>query len=184
MVSGRTIQADAISRVGSEGESREIHWYAVYTCPRHEKRVAEQIRQHRISCFLPQYRSVRRWKDRRKETELALFPGYVFVRVAAEGRLPVLRLAGVVRFVSFNGRPARMPDSEIEFLMNGLTNRVRAEPHPYLTVGRRVRVRYGPFARTQGILIRRKDRFRVVLSLDLIMRSVSVEVDESDLEAC
>jgi transcription antitermination factor NusG len=146
--------------------------------------VAEQIERCRISCFLPLYRSVRRWKDRRKELELALFPGYVFVRIALKDRLRVLQLPGVVRFVSFNGYPVPVPDGEMESLMNGLRSGVRLEPHPYLTVGRRVRVRCGPLARTQGILVRRKDKFRVVLSLDLIMRSVGVEVDESDIEPC
>lgn len=162
----------------------ESNWYALYTCPRHEKRVAQQIEQRHISCFLPLYRSVRRWKDRRKELQLALFPGYVFVRIAPRDRLRVLQLSGAVRFVSFNGHPAPLPDGEIEALMNALESGVRAEPHPYLTVGRRVRVKYGPLARSQGILVRRKDRFRVVISLDLLMRSVGVEVDESDIEPC
>ena len=165
-------------------QAAEGSWYALYTCPRHEKRVAEQIKQRRISCFLPLYRSVRRWKDRRKELELALFPGYVFVRIALKDRLRVLQMASVVRFVSFNGHPVPLPDREIESLMNGLSSGVRAEPHPYLKLGRSVRVRYGPLAGAQGILVRRKDKFRVVLSLDLIMRSVAVEVDEADIEPC
>jgi transcription antitermination factor NusG len=86
--------------------------------------------------------------------------------------------------VSFNGRPLPLPQGEMEALMNGLRSGVRAEPHPYLTVGRRVRVKHGPLAGSQGILIRRKDKFRVVLSLELIMRSVAVEVDEADVEPC
>jgi transcription antitermination factor NusG len=159
-------------------------WYALYTCPRHEKRVAEQIEQRSISCFLPVYRSVRRWKDRRKELELALFPGYVFVRIDLKDRLRVLQLPSVVRFVSFNGQPTPLPEGEVESLINGLANGVCAAPHPYLTVGRHVRVIRGPLAGMQGILVRRKDRFRIVLSLDLIMRSVAVEVDESDVEPC
>jgi transcription antitermination factor NusG len=95
-----------------------------------------------------------------------------------------LQLRGAVRFVSFNGHPAPLPDGEMESLMNALASGVRANPHPSLTVGRRVRVRYGPLARAQGILVRRKDKFRVVLSLDILMRSVGVEVDESDVEPC
>ena len=162
----------------------QVNWYALYTYPRHEKRVNEQIKQRHISCFLPLYRSVRRWKDRRKELELPLFPGYVFVYIALRDRLAVLQLAGAVRFVSFNGHPTPVPEKDIASIMNGLSNGFRLEPHPYLTVGRRVRVRYGPLAGAQGVLVRRKDRFRVVLSLDLIMRSVSVEVDESDIEPC
>jgi transcription antitermination factor NusG len=167
-----------------EPKFAQQNWYAVYTWGHHEKCVAEQIKQRRMSCFLPLYRSVRRWKDRRKELELALFPGYVFVRIALEDRLRVLQMAGVVRFVSFNGHPVPVADTEMESLINGLTGGVRAEPHPYLTAGRRVRVRSGPLAGTHGILVRRKDRFRLVLRLELIMRSVAVEVDEADVEPC
>ncbi|HXM63361.1 MAG TPA: UpxY family transcription antiterminator [Terriglobales bacterium] len=160
------------------------HWYAAHVCSRHEKQVARQLEERRVSCFLPVYRSVRRWKDRRKELDLVLFPGYVFVHLDLKDRLRVLQVPSVVRFVSFNGHPAPLPDSEIEALNSGLAGGVRAEPHPYLKVGRRVRVKYGPLAGAQGILVRRKDKFRVVLSIDLIMRSVAVEVDEADVEPC
>jgi len=164
--------------------SETPHWYALYTCPRHEKRVAEQIGQRSISCFLPLYRSVRRWKDRRRELELALFPGYVFVRINLNDRLRVLQLPGAVRFVGFSGQPLPLPEGEVESLMKGLEGGVCAEPHPYLTVGRRVLIAYGPLAGMRGILVRRKDRLRVILSVDLIMRSVAVEVDEANIELC
>jgi transcription antitermination factor NusG len=159
-----------------------LNWYALYTCPRHERCVAQQIEQRSIACFLPLYRSVRRWKDRRKVLELALFPGYVFVRLALEDRLRILQLPSAVRLVSFNGQPAVLPESEIEALRERLTRGSGLEPHPYLRVGRRVRVCGGPMQGLEGIIVRRKDRCRLVFSLDLIMRSVSVEVDESDLE--
>jgi transcription antitermination factor NusG len=159
----------------------ELNWYALYTCPRHEKCVAQQIEERSIACFLPLYRSVRRWKDRRKELELALFPGYVFVRLAPQDRLRVLQLPSAVRLVSFNGQPAVLPEAEIEALRRRLTGG-GVEPHPYLRVGRRVRVCGGPMQGLEGIIVRRKDRCRVVFSLDLIMRSVAVEVDESDVE--
>jgi transcription antitermination factor NusG len=162
----------------------QSHWYAAHVCSRHEKQVARQLEERRVSCFLPVYRSVRRWKDRRKELDLVLFPGYVFVHLDLKDRLRVLQVPSVVRFVSFRGHPAPLPDSEIEALSNGLAGGVRAEPHPYLKVGRHVRVKYGPLAGAQGILVRRKDKFRVVLSIDLIMRSVAVEVDEADVEPC
>jgi transcription antitermination factor NusG len=162
----------------------QSHWYAAHVRSRHEKQVAKQLEERRVSCFLPVYRSVRRWKDRRKELDLVLFPGYVFVHLDLKDRLRVLQVPSVVRFVSFNGYPAPLPDADIEALSNGLAKGVRAEPHPYLKVGRRVRVKYGPLAGTQGILVRRKDKFRIVLSIDLIMRSVAVEVDEADVEPC
>jgi transcription antitermination factor NusG len=162
----------------------QVHWYAIYVCSRHEKQVLSQLQDRSISCFLPVYRSVRRWKDRRKELELVLFPGYVFVHIDLRDRLRVLQLPSVVRFVSFYGHPAPLPDTDIEILSKGLASGIRAEPHPYLKVGHRARVRSGPLAGAQGILIRRKDKFRVVLSIDLIMRSVAVEVDEADIEPC
>jgi len=159
------------------------NWYALYTCPRHEKRVAEQIRQRSLPCFLPLYRSMRRWKDRRKQLELVLFPGYVFVRMRIQNKLKVLQVPGVLQLVSFNGQPAAMPTGEIEALQSRLPGSgANIEPHPYLRRGRRVHVRTGPLQGLEGILVRRKDSCRVVLSIDLLMRSVAVEVDEADLE--
>jgi transcription antitermination factor NusG len=125
---------------------------------------------------------MRRWKDRRKQIELPLFPGYIFVHIALMDRLQVLRLPGVGQFVAFGGKPAALPDAEIESLRDGLMRGLRAEPHPYLKVGRRVRVHAGPMSGLEGILIRRKEKFRVVLSIDLIQRSVAVEVDENEIE--
>jgi transcription antitermination factor NusG len=158
-------------------------WYALYTCPRHEKFVAEQIRRRDVNCFLPVYRSVRRWKDRKKVLELALFPGYVFVQMAVEKKLRVLEVPGAVRLVSFNGQPAAVPASEIEMLKNRLSGACGVEPHPYLRAGHRVRVRSGALEGLEGIVVRRKDRYRIVFSIDLLKRSVAVEVDEADLES-
>jgi transcription antitermination factor NusG len=177
-------QPDPMTNTGATlpKDGSGLSWYALYTCPRHEKCVAQQIEQRSISCFLPLYRSVRRWKDRRKELELALFPGYVFVQLAVQDRLRVLQLPSAVRLVSFNGQPAVLPNEEIEGLRRRLTRGACIEPHPYLRVGRRVRVCGGPMQGLEGIIVRRKDRCRVVFSLDLIMRSVAVEVDESEVE--
>jgi len=156
-------------------------WYAAYTCTNHERRVAQQLAERQVENFLPLYRSVRRWKDRRKELQLALFPGYVFVRMDVANRLRVLQLPGVVSLVSFGGVPAPLPDTEIEGLRNGLMNEGQVLSHPYLAVGRRVRIVDGPFSGIEGIVVRRKDKVRVVLSISLIQRSVAIEVSESDI---
>lgn len=178
-----SLQAPTMDEDESLPETQEVlNWYALYTCPRHEKCVAHQVEQRSIACFLPLYRSVRRWQDRRKELELALFPGYVFVRLALQDRLRVLQLPSAVRLVSFNGHPAVLPEAEIEGLRQRLARGGNLQPHPYLRVGRRVRVCGGPMQGLEGIIVRRKDRCRVVFSLDLLMRSVAVEVDESDVE--
>lgn len=160
----------------------EPHWYAAYTCANHEKRVAEQLTERAVEYFLPQYESVRRWKDRRVKLQLPLFPGYVFVRLALRDRLRVLQIPSIVSLVGFNGHPSALPDNDVEALRNGLDARLRAEPHPYLIVGRRVRIKHGPLEGAEGILVRRKGAFRVVLSIDLIARSAAVEVDETDVE--
>ena len=156
-------------------------WYAAYTHPRHEKKVAQQLKDRGIEHFLPIYRSVRRWKDRRKELDLVLFPGYVFVHTLLTERLRVLELPGVVRFVSFNGQPAALPCDDVEALRNGLAHGLRLENHPYLTVGRRVKVIHGPLTGAQGILLRVKNNWRLVIAIDAIMRSVCVEIDEADV---
>jgi len=157
-------------------------WYAVSVRPRYEKLVTHHLRHRGLNCFLPLYRSVRRWRDRRKELDMALFPGYVFVNLNAGDRLGVLRAPGVLRFVTFQGQPATVPESEIRALESSLSAGLRPQPHPYLRQGKKVRVKSGPLMDAEGIMVRRKEGFRLVLSVDLVMRSVMLEVDEGDVE--
>lgn len=160
----------------------EPRWYAAYTSANHEKRVAEQFAARAIEHFLPSYASVRHWKDRRVTLQLPLFPGYVFVYMELRNRLQVLQIPGVARLVGFGGMPTPLPQDEIETLRDGLAGGLRAEPHPYLNVGRRARIKQGPLAGLEGVLLRWKGNWRVVLSLDLIQRSVAVDVDAAMLE--
>ena len=160
----------------------EQRWYAAYTSANHEKRVAEQLGVRAVEHFLPVYESVRRWKDRRVTLQMPLFPGYVFVRVALRDRLQVQQVPGVAHLVGFAGSPAALPDEEIEALRARLNSGVRVEPHPYLSVGRRVQVSRGPMAGMQGILLQRKGKLRVVISIELIQRSVALEMDEANLQ--
>ena len=165
------------------GDYLEARWYVVSTCANHEKRVAGQLGDRTVEHFLPLYDSVRRWKDRRMQLQLPLFPGYVFVHLALRDRLRVLEIPSVVRLVGFGGPPVALPDQEMEAMRVSLTSQLRAEPHPYLTVGRRVRVVGGPLAGLEGIVVRKKKQLRFVISLDLILRSVSVEMDAADLRS-
>ena len=159
----------------------EPHWYAAYTRAQHEKQVAAELETREVEHFLPLYSSMRRWKDRRVQLELPLFPGYVFVRLALRERLRVLQVPSVVRLVGFSGQPTALPDTEMEIMRSGLSQSLRAEPHPFLTVGRRVRITGGPFAGLEGVLRRKRSRMRVVVSLGLIQRSVAVDVDIADV---
>ena len=166
-----------------DASKHAAHWHAAYTTARHEKVVAQQLTERRVETFLPLYRSLHRWKDRRKLVELPLFPSYVFVRISPRDKLRVLQVSGVVHLVSFNGQLAELPETEINALRNGLEHDVYAEPYPYLRVGRRVRVVRGAMAGTEGLLVRKKDKYRVVISIDVLMRSVAVEIDGGDLQA-
>ena len=156
-------------------------WYAAYTWARHEKHVACQFQERSIQHYLPLYKTVHRWKNGRVQLELPLFPSYIFVRISLRERIRPLQVPGVVRLVGFNGRPAPLPDSEIQALLDLSSQGLKAEPYPYLTVGKRVRIHAGPLQGLEGVLVRKKSSFRVVVSVDLIMRSVVVDVDASDL---
>src|SRR6267378_4315229 len=172
---------DYAGAVAQPARWAEQHWYAAYTRAQHEKRVAAELGMREVEHFLPLYSSVRRWKDRRVTLDLPLFPGYVFARLALCDRLRVLQIPSVVRLVGFNGQPTALPDTEMEIMRSGLSQSLRAEPHPFLTVGRRVRITGGPFAGLEGILKRKKGNLRVVVSLELIQRSVAVDVDFADV---
>jgi transcription antitermination factor NusG len=158
------------------------HWYAVSVRSRYEKLAAQHLEQRSVNCLLPVYRSVRRWKDRRKVLEMALFPGYIFVNIDVRDRLGVLKAPGVLRFVTFQGQLTAVADSDIRALESAMSSGLRAKPHPYLLNGRKVRVKSGPLMGAEGIVVRLKQRFRLVLSIELIMRSVMIEVDEDDVE--
>lgn len=162
--------------------AEEVCWYAAWTRSRHEKQVHLQLMQRGIESFLPTYASRRVWKDRKVTLEMPLFPGYIFVKIPYRERLRVLQLAGVAKFVTFGGVPAPLPTSDIEALRCGIDSRVPMEPHPFLKVGTRVRLTAGPFAGCTGVLVRKKQSWRFVLSLDLLNRGVAVEVDAAEVE--
>jgi transcription antitermination factor NusG len=166
---------------GMASDFSEPHWYAIYTNPNHEKKVAEQLVHGSIEHLLPLYESMRRWKDRRVRLQLPLFPGYVFVHFALRDRLQVLQIPSVVHLVSFAGQPAPLLEDEVIAIRNCLNHGGRVEPHPYLQAGRRALVKSGPLTGMEGIILRRKNRTRFVVSFRLIMRSVSVEIDDMDL---
>jgi transcription antitermination factor NusG len=164
------------------GRSRlDAPWLAIYTSSRHEKIVAKQLGLRSIECFLPLYTARRNWNGRRAVVEMPLFPGYLFARVNPESRLRVLNILGVVRVVGFGGHAAILGEEEIEAVRAAVTT-CRAEPSPWITAGRRVRVRSGPLEGLEGVVVRRKNSLRVVILLTVIMRAMSVEIDELELE--
>jgi transcription antitermination factor NusG len=158
------------------------NWFAVFTVPRHEKRVEAHFSLREIASFLPICQKLRQWKDGSKGVlQLPLFSSYIFVRIGNGERGPVLRVPGVISIVGCGPRPLPVPDSYIHWLQAGLREG-KIEPHPYLTAGTRVRIRFGAMAGMEGVLIRKKNNFRVVLTLEMIMKSVTVEVEIENIE--
>jgi transcription antitermination factor NusG len=158
-------------------------WYAARTSPRHEKRVEQQLLQRDVEHFLPLYHSSRKWRNGQKVVlDLPLFPGYIFVHIHRAERVRVLEISGVLFIVSgTGGEMASLPEAEVEALRLGLNLR-KVEPHPFLNVGQRVRIRSGALAGLEGFVERKKNNMRIVLTMDLIMQSIAVEVDAEELE--
>jgi transcription antitermination factor NusG len=173
--------AEATNSTGKvQSDSR--HWYAVYTAPRHEKTVAEQLHFRSIEHYLPLCETTHYWNKRRAIVQLPIFPNYVFVQVSPREHIKVLTIPSVVRIVGFNGRYVPLPDEEIASLRRCLSVRA-AEPYPYLQSGDRVRIRSGPLQGMEGIVLHRKDKLTFVVSIDLMMRSVAVHIHPHDLAA-
>lgn len=158
-------------------------WLALYTRHRHEKSVAELLNGKGMVAFLPLYDAVRRWKDRLKHLCLPLFPNYVFVYSRSQNdRGAILSTPGIYDIVRIAGVPAPIPNEEIEAIQRVVEQGLKAEPHPFLKSGDRVRVKSGLLKDVDGILVRKKGFYRLVLSVELLARSISVEVEAADVE--
>ena len=157
-------------------------WYAVWTRSRHEQVVRSQLEERRITTFLPTVTRWSRWKDRRKQVVVPLFPGYVFARFEAAQRLAVLKCPGVVSIVSFDGEPAPVPDHEIDAIRRLVASTLPYDPCPMIKTGALVEVVHGPLKGVVGRLTRKGSQARLVLSVDLIGRAVSVQVDAADVQ--
>jgi|SRR5580700_5890038 transcription antitermination factor NusG len=160
----------------------EEQWFAAHTCSCQEKRVARQLSVRHIEHFLPLHRKISCWKNGlRMLIEKPLFPGYVFVKIDCKDRVRVLELPGVHSIAGAGRHPIPLPYHEIESLRRGM-NLLDAQPHPFLKAGEKVFIHKGPLEGMTGIVVRQKNNSRLIITLDLIMKSISVEVDEQDLE--
>lgn len=168
----------------NETATFDSSWWALYTRHQHEKVVAEMLSAKGFEVFLPLYESTRRWKDRRKVLSLPLFPCYLFVRGGLERRLQVVTTPGVHMILYRGEHVAVVPEREIESIQKAVAGQYRVEPHPFLKCGARVRVTRGALEGVEGILIRKKNLCRLVLSVAMLAQSVAVEVHASDVEPC
>jgi transcription antitermination factor NusG len=160
--------------------SNEPKWYAAYVRSRHEKAVTGCLQQRDIQWFLPLYSSWRKWSDRRVNLELPLLPGYVFVRIDKAHRVRVLELPSVIEIVSFQQKPAIIPEEDIEMLRKCVEMK-RAEPFPYAVVGHPVRIIAGPFEGRRAVVVRKNGGVHVVVQLECVRGAISLHVDVNDL---
>ena len=156
-------------------------WFALWTRSRHEQVVREQLEQKRVEAFLPTVTRWSRWKDRKKKIDWPLFPGYCFARFNPRDRLPILKCTGVVSIISFEGEPAPIPEREIDGIRQLVESDLAYDPCPLIREGMQVEVVHGPLKGVVGRLVRKNEKARLVLSVDLIGQAVSVEVDAADV---
>jgi transcription antitermination factor NusG len=163
---------------------KESNWYAVHTMARHEKRVAAQFEEKRVCTFLPLLHHINRWSDRRSKVEVPMFSCYAFVRIAqaTEERMKVLRTPGVLGFVGNERQGTPIPDEQIENLRTAIRGKIPCAVHPFIQIGQRVRVRGGSLDGVEGILVRQGGDQSLVVSVELLHRSVAIRVEGYDIE--
>lgn len=162
--------------------TESVEWYALYTRHQHEKVVAQMLRSKGFNIFLPLYPVVRTSRNHTRKLLLPLFPCYVFVHGGLERRLDVVTTPGVHAFVETANRPAPIPEREIDGIRQTVNSSLRVEPHPFLKSGDRVRIRRGPLQGVEGILIRKKNFAWLVLSVEMLGKSIAVEIESSVVE--
>ena len=167
----------------SQSEVRDstagFSWYVLKVRSNCERRAAAHLRDRGFEEFSPSYRDSVQWSDRTKITERFLFPTYVFCRVNPAERAQVLRVPGVVNFVSFGAGPAAVPEEEVEQVRTLVCSGLLVTPHPFLEVGQKVRLERGPLTGVEGIVQQVKGSTRIVVSIGMLQRSVSTEVERS-----
>jgi transcription antitermination factor NusG len=176
------LESSAFAGVGANADVEE--WFAVQTRPRHEKVVAQEVRDRGVTAFLPLVREVRQWSDRRKVVESPLFSCYVFVKLTPRNdeRLRVLRVNGALRFVGSQGMAIPIPGEQIQAVQLLLEKQLTFCSHPFLKIGQRVRIRSGALSGVEGILVARSGERTLVISLNAIQRSLSVRIEGYDVE--
>jgi transcription termination/antitermination protein NusG len=159
------------------------HWFALYTKSRHEKLVDRELTKKGLETFLPLRKITRHWSDRKKIIEDPLFKGYLFVRLPLKERWTVLNTVGAVRFIGRSAAdPTEVPERELQMIRKFIESEIQVDPFPYLKEGQRVYLRSGPFKGMEGFIVRKDRHCRLVISLDVLMKSVSIVVDEACLE--
>jgi len=159
-----------------EGFQQEQSWFALQVKPRHEIATARMLRNKGLEEFVPTYSSLRQWSDRQKQVEFPLFSGYIFCKFHPARKLPVITTAGVVRIVGTSCGPASIAEHEIDSIRRAVESGQKVQPHPYIAEGSKVRVENGPMAGIEGIFVGYKNRSEMIISVDLLQRSISLQI--------
>jgi len=170
----------SLSSIANPVENKS--WYAIYTIVRHEKTVNSYLVEKEIESYLPLKKTISRWKDRKKKVYLPLFPGYVFVNIDISDKLSVLKIPGVVHILGISGNPTSIPFEQIDSIKTLLESDLSFIDYPYLVEGNEIIVVNGLLQGVRGRVIERRGEHKLILSVDLIKRSVSLELDINDVE--
>jgi transcription antitermination factor NusG len=177
-------EGESSARVSTDATAEEAEWFAVQTRARHEKKVDAQLHEKGIASFLPLSSEMHQWSDRQRLVHQPLFPGYLFVQIpdSADIRRSVLTTSGVCWFVGNHGAGLAIPNKQIQDIQTILTCAVPYSPFPFVRVGQRVRIRGGCLDGIEGILISKDSDRTVVVSVELVRRSLAVRINGYDLE--
>lgn len=182
-MNSQTVLSHPHSLLEAEERLNAVRWFALYTKSRHEKLVHRELEKKGIESFLPLRKVTRDWSDRKKIIEEPLFQGYLFVHMPIKERWTVLNTVGAVRFIGKSAaEPIEVPEKELLTVRQFIESEIQVDPFPYLKEGQRVYVRSGPFKGTEGFVVRKDRHCRLVISLDVMMKSVSVVIDEACIE--
>jgi transcription antitermination factor NusG len=159
----------------------EQKWYALTVPYQHERQTEKALQSKGLETLVPVYRSRRQWSDRVKEVEMPLFAGYVLCQFDLTDRIHVTDTPGVAKIVGFGGGPTALKDSEIATIQQVVMSKLPLAPWPYLKAGDRVRVDHGPMRGQEGTLVRTKDSMHLVINIDVLQRSIAVQVDRETI---
>jgi transcription antitermination factor NusG len=169
---------DLMAIFSDSSQNNSERWYAIRVQSKFESVASEVLLGKGYETFLPLYKSVRRWSDRKKTLQMPLFPGYLFCRFNPTDRmLPIITTPGVMGVVSAGRTPLSVEEQEIEGLQLMLSSGMDPEPWPYLNCGAKVLIERGPLAGLEGFVVQNLNRWRVVVSVELLQRSVAAEID-------
>lgn len=179
-----TTAASVAAATQQTADSGGRSWFAVQTWPKYEKKISQRLQEKGIEVFLPLVTEEHQWSDRCSRIDAPLFPHYVFVSIAnsAGARIPVLRITGVAGFVGGRGIGIAIPDSEIASIRTVLSQGIAFHAFPYLNVGSRVRIRGGSLDGVQGILVAKNDDLSLLVSIQIIQRSLAIRVSGYQIE--